>query len=195
MNDFSSISLILICLTAYSVGLFTVTFRVQRTRKRLNQQITAEKTRSYFADLRLRLQKLVSDRILSADSATFRIYYGLFTTIMRRPDQYDKIANAIFLALIKYDGSEKNPFMKLLEQEKETWSDDIKKLLTDTGTGLSLLIIDHSVPLRLLRHIWDKTNQEVTASIEQKIKNYEIKKNPSSRKIFEGIQTLKELAA
>lgn len=101
------------------------------------RQAVMEETRRLFGEARFHLMQLVRDDKLSIRSRTFRVFYGLLTFIVRRPDAYRDIAGQFREVLLAPPDAR---IRSEMEREMRTWPNEINCVLEPMGKGIGKLI-------------------------------------------------------
>jgi hypothetical protein len=155
MTPETTIAAILLVLTAIECGRLVL---LLRKRSQYQHLLRVERTRAHFAQARNDLIGLVCQGKLDPNSRTFRLFYGIQTFILRRPDHYDLIGEMLWQQFVSPAGSSQP---SRLAEEPGTWSDDIKGIVMRTAQGFELLMTDYSVIRRKLAS-FERTTGAVT---------------------------------
>jgi len=195
MNEWIVVAYLLPIGCLWLISQLILTYKTNKDRKKIQHNIRVEKTRKYFAELRLRLLKILADGKLDQKSVTFRFHYSLFTMIMRRPDQYKEISNSLYTAFTS-DNTDQEVSGEIglkLQSEQSQWSDEVKILIVDTIKGLALLVIDYSSKLRLLNTLIKILGFAAIKKFEKQLEEKEASKDPFLKSIYKSQNTLSSL--
>lgn len=134
------------------------------SRRHIRRDLRAEKIRGLMGESRNQLVTLAIHQKIDINSETFRALYPIQTFILRRPDQYDEIADWLRRAFLSYRGTTKTEGP--LDVEARVWTPEIRMSARKMAEALDLLVFDAS-PKR--RHRWaplSRHEPESTRSIE-----------------------------
>jgi hypothetical protein len=126
-------------------------FRVRRLRKAHR----VERTRALWGEARYLLFDLVHQGKLDVNSGIFRLFYGLQTTVLRRPEAYDEISHTILDVLnhVMEDPGEAQAKVEKLPVFREIGtvvSEEMRPVIGKMMEGTMSLIVGHSGYGRLL---------------------------------------------
>lgn len=144
MNGFAL--LIWVALLWFSVEL-GLGIRSWTTAKRYAHDLRVEKTTREFASARNKLMHLARTGMIDVESETFRTFYYLTTFVMRRPDQYPEISEALMKVIVLRG---KSASYNLLKEESRKWTPEVKKLVREVSGAFSSLLVDYSSLFRFL---------------------------------------------
>ena len=142
-----NIEILIVLFFIYGLTQFILGFYISKKRAKLKGYIRDEKTRTHFAEVRNDLMKMVRENEIDVNGPIFKDIYLTTSFIMRRPDQYKDISNAITITLFK-------SVKEIKFQEKELAfiqnNNDIKNILKRYSEGCSLLILNYSFIRRMI---------------------------------------------
>lgn len=125
--------------------------------RRLKRELRMEKTRSLWGEARAGLFDLVRQDKIRMDSATFRVFYGLQTFVLRRPDAYDEISRKMgsVLNTFPHRVTMPDPYYVGWLSEQGEWPEEMKDVFYKMSHGtLSLMTAHAGLPRFLL--FWAK---------------------------------------
>ncbi|HEY0003736.1 MAG TPA: hypothetical protein VGB17_02910 [Pyrinomonadaceae bacterium] len=167
-------------------------------RRKVEKQIRDERTQAYFAEARIKLMGLALHDKVSVDSATFKVFYGLNTAIMRRPDAYAEIGNLLARCIVEsMDQEVSSPFI----EESKAWSVEVKEVAAKTAEGVHFLIIQHSPFTRsLYRTRWllaplGWALEPLLKRLLKKLDAVQRRRNPTISQLRQSERVLYRLAA
>lgn len=121
---------------------------VWKQRRAYRHLYRVEVTQQFFGSARESLIDLVRRGEVEDKSATFQILYFVDTFILRRPEEYSQISNALQTALL--GTTERSASLKL-QDESKNWSPIVRETVTEHASAIDNLVISHSRFLRYLR--------------------------------------------
>lgn len=134
MSGLEAVVLILGVLALY---FFVTGFMAWRRALRYRREFRVEQTRSYWAEARHRLVELVRDGKIRHDSSTFRELYRIHTFVLRRPEDYQKIAEG----LARFSPS--GPPPEWITREMGEWPEELRDVFDLMGKGAVDLVFLH----------------------------------------------------
>lgn len=129
-------------------------------RRKLRHLARAERTRAYFGEARNFLMSLARQNKIDVNSATFTMFYQLHTFILRWPDRYKEISDALAETVTTEQYS---PLLAQAMSESDEWSVGIGRVAQKTVRGFSLLIFSYSPFLRAIA--WIETKSRAISGI------------------------------
>ncbi len=144
MNGFTLLLSVIILWCLVELGLGARSWAMER---RYAHEFRVEKTTQKFASARNKLMDLARTGKIDIESETFRTFYFLTTFVMRRPDQYREISEALMQAIIRKDSS---PAHNPLQDESRSWTPDVKHLVREISGAFGSLLVDYSPLFRVL---------------------------------------------
>src|SRR5882724_9024019 len=165
------------CLRELSVSIYTTV-----RRRRLRHYIRTEQTQTKFATIRIRLMELALGNGIDVDSLTFRDLYFVTTRIMRRPDQYPAIIEALQIVFLKHGNSDER---NQLAHESRVWTADVREIVIDTARALNDIVEGYSAQWRFLYRLKNflatdraSVGKNVYMNFVRKSRDYRRKKFP-----------------
>lgn len=132
MALFDLAGLLIMIVLVYLAG--TALFFVHRARW-YEQAAQRERTRSHWAEARIRLFDLVRKEKLNPKSQTFREFYALQTYILRSPDDYDMISRHLQESLLVGATVQEPAWLA----ESSSWPGEMALVLRHMREGLAEL--------------------------------------------------------
>jgi hypothetical protein len=130
-----------------------------RDRTKARHERNKERTRRQFAEARNALMELVIAGEVDVSSMSFRFFYYINTSFMRRPDQYRDISGILFsLFLNQHDSSSGEELLA----ESKTWSLGFKSVVRETANALGYVVVDYSPFMRFVYSLERKFNAKST---------------------------------
>jgi hypothetical protein len=143
-----ALTFILLLLLFWGLGEITLGWMIRKGRIRLHEVRRREVSQRLFAEARNALVLQVATGGLAASSETFRLFYWLTTTLMRRPDQYKTLSEDLRNKLLT---SEKKEVMRsALEKELGSWPEEVHQIVLKILEALDHFLVDHHAFWRLI---------------------------------------------
>lgn len=164
MTAVSAVFLLLLLVVAVQ---FALAVRTGVRRIDLRHQFRTEQTRAHFAEIRNDLWALVREGKLSIDSQAFRRFHVLATAVVRRPDEYARIAEVAGVALINArtkPQQEPRPDDPIAV-EALMWSPEVRAIAERLCVGIVLLARNHSWQFRFADAIIRRTELLAARSV------------------------------
>jgi len=118
-----------------------------------------EETQRHFAEARNQLMEAAIGGNIDVDSEAFKLFYGINTAFMRRPDQYEEISKALTTISVLDEDPESAEAMRV---EVEDLSPEALDALRRTGDALGHLVIDYSFLLKNAYRLMKRSNPDLT---------------------------------
>lgn len=132
----SHLLLILLALNVPGLLLFGIPgYLISRKRKSIRKKLYILGIMGKVSRLRAKLFDLAIQDKLDPHSQTFKTFYCMYTEIVRHPDEYDHIAEAVLRAFLTAY-SKDSPSSSEILKEKEEWPAELKPILAETGQVL-----------------------------------------------------------
>jgi len=129
-----------------AVYLFISGWLDRRLARRLELAAQTERTRGVWAQAREALFALVRDGKLDIRSETFRVFYGLQTFIMRRPDAYEEFSRKLARGFLAGPKKADPPWTK----EQSQWPEGMTRVLELMTEGFKMLAFEYASGRRIL---------------------------------------------
>lgn len=154
------LSVLLLVVGLWALKELIVAFIAWRKTHSIEQERRVEVTQRHFAEARNALMRAALDGEIDVDSYTFKLFYFLNTALMRRPDQYDEISDALAKVLILDDSS--TEISNEVRKEASDLSQEAAEAIKKTGDAMGYLVIDYSFLLRNAFRLLKKSRPEVS---------------------------------
>jgi len=128
-------------------------------RRKIRHNLRVEITESHFAIARNELMRLALEGEIDVNSVSFKRFYFLNTTLMRRPDQYPQFSHAITGMFLSNHSAEPD---EELRRESLSWSPAFKQVVKATANALDYIVIDYSWIVRLMFRLEKRRNPNST---------------------------------
>lgn len=125
----------------------------------LRFQRETEATQRHFAVARNKLMRSAVEGKIDVNSSVFKIFYAVNTALMRRPDQYEEISQALGALIIL---EEDEGGAKVLRSEIEELDSEALDAVEATGDAIGHLVVDYSFILRNFYRLLKRSNPELT---------------------------------
>lgn len=103
-------------------------WQMERQTARLRDEVTAERMRALFAQLRYRLVELVADDKASPTSSTFKFFYASLTLFIHMRPRYRVAARSLGKPLVPTD-STITAWSKQAMKEVSDWSPELQQVV------------------------------------------------------------------
>lgn len=115
-------------------------------RRKIRHDLRVETTQRHFAVARNELMRLALTGEVDVNSASFKRFYFLNTTLMRRPDQYPAMSGAVTHAFLRNTDAEPD---EELSRESKQWSPAFRQVVKATAKAMDYIVVDYSWPMRI----------------------------------------------
>lgn len=152
-----------------------------RKAKRLYHQLwKAERTKAYFAEARNTMLQFASEGKIDPHTSFFKRMYQLNTRVMRSPDSYQEISNALLTATLNSKGN----------NAPVVYSQEEKKISKLTADALGHIMIEYSLLMRIFFRVLKATDKRITKS---DLFVFWMKLNPGDKKSAELSKNLNKV--
>jgi len=144
-------------------------------RRKIRHNLRVEITQRNFAVARNELMRLALKGEVDVNSASFKRIYFLNTGLMRRPDQYPEMSNAIARVFLSNEETEPDEELK---RESKTWSPGFREVVKATAKAMDYIVLDYSWLVRLAFRLEksvhpDSTPRQMLSRAAREIENKE----------------------
>lgn len=109
---------------------------IRRQRRKIRKELFVLKTMGRVAKLRADLFDLAARRKMDSETASFRVFYQLHTTLVRHPDHFDVTASAV-IAAFSQEYSALSPETGRILAEQKQWPKEMIFIVGETADVLS----------------------------------------------------------